>query len=68
MVVFAISVHDVPPFVEVCHLIIDPVSPLKVIVPPFEVPHTEGVVVAVVPPTEATAQQVGAIKSTGLDG
>ena len=34
-----------------------PVSPLKVIVPPFVVPHTEGVAVVVVPPTEGVAHE-----------
>ena len=40
LVVFAIVFHDVPPFSENSHLIIDPVLPLSVNVPLFELAQT----------------------------
>ena len=57
VVVFVISVHEVPPFIEVCHFTTVPVCPLNVIVPVFVVEHVGiVVVVAVVPPTEGVKQ------------
>ena len=52
MVVLEISVHVLPPSVEVCHLTTLPVLPLNVTVPLFVALQNVLVVVEVVPPTE----------------
>lgn len=50
LVVFAISVHDVPPFTENCHFEIVPDEPLRVI-DPLLLPLQTVALLPVVPPT-----------------
>ena len=56
-VVLEISVHVVPPLVEVCHLTTLPVCPLNVIVPLLLALHNAPPEYEVVPPTEAIKQE-----------
>ena len=62
--VLTMSVHVVPPLVEVCHFVTFPVLPVKLIIPVFEAPHTVGAEVEVAPPIDGVVQvgQVGAVK------